>query len=112
MDRGTDTCCKQFHLLIAEAGAVVEAEEPGTPVFCDSGADDFHEAHKRIAEKDICPDDEAAGIVNQRDDIKAFLPIRSFEKRSVAGVAIPDFIDMGTFIATHVFVICYIALFP
>ena len=102
MDSRADTGGKQFHLQVPVAGAVIEAEklwaaEPG------HGAPDHgHEVFILVVKKDICRDNEAAGIVDKGDEVDALFPLASVQVRSETSVTIPDFVDMRAFITAHI----------
>ena len=103
MDRGTDPCRQKFHLFVPVAGAIIETEQFRPSIFGYSGPDHRHQVFVVILIKQICPDKETAGIIDQGNNVDAFF---SFRRRKVwpkTGISIPDLINMRTFIAVHLF---------
>ena len=79
MDDRTDPGCKQFHLLIFIASVIIKVKKLWAAVFCNGRLNDRHKIYKSIVKKDINADNEAAGIINHRNDIyPVFLTIVSF----------------------------------
>ena len=104
VDRGADACSEQFHLIVPVSGAIIEAEKLRTAGSGDSAFDHRHQVFEVVVQKHICGDDKAAGIIDQGDEVDTLFPLRSGQVRPVAGVPIPYFIDVGTFIAAHILI--------
>ena len=103
MDGGTDPGSKQLHLPVFIRTAVIKVEQLWASI---SGNRRFHDGHKVyevVIEKQINPDDEPAGIIDEgKDEHFMFFAIRGTQVRADAGVTAPYFIDMGAFIAAHI----------
>ena len=95
---------QQFHLLIPVAGSVLEAEQLGAsePGYC--RMDDGHEVLEAVMEKNICRDDETAGIINEGNKVDPFLPFCRGKPGTVTGIPVPYLIDMGPFVPPHVLI--------
>ena len=60
-------------LLSSEAGAIIKTEKAWTAIFRYGRTDNGHKVFKVVIEKDICGNDETAGIIDQGDKVHTFL---------------------------------------
>ena len=102
VDSRADPGGEAFHLPVFVGTAIVEVEQLRTAISGDRGSYDGHEVYEVVIEKDVNAYDEAAGIINERDDEHpALFSIGGAQIRAHAGIPAPDFIDVWTFITAH-----------
>ena len=103
MDDRANASRNELHLLVAITGAIVYIPDHGTTILSDGGLHNRHKIYEVIIEENIDAGDETAGIIDHGNDIYLVLfTIIGLKVRTYAGIGTPYFIDVRTFITSHV----------
>ena len=99
----TQTGGEKLHLLVLKGTAIIQIEDIRIAVLGYGRFADGHKIAEIVVKEDIYAENKAAGIVQKSDDINTLFTLFCGQKRSIAGIGAPNFVDVGTLIAATLF---------